>query len=196
MQEIEIELKNLLTKEEFETCLTHYNQDLATAKKQISHYFETPDFQLKARGAALRIREKNNHYTMTLKEPHKDALLETHANMSEAEARQFIHNQDTFPSLIAEALNRLDINQSALIYGGQLHTERLEFEEDGLLIVLDKSHYHGLTDYELEIEGPSVASVEAKLNQLLSQLAISKKQTPNKIARFYQALQQRNANHN
>ncbi|PXW93132.1 adenylate cyclase [Streptohalobacillus salinus] len=196
MQEIEIELKNLLTKEEFETCLTHYNQDLANAKKQINHYFETPDFQLKARGAALRIREKNNHYTMTLKEPHKDALLETHANMSEAEARQFIHNQDTFPSLIAEALNRLDINQGALIYGGQLRTERLEFEEDGLLIVLDKSHYHGLTDYELEIEGPSVASVEAKLNQLLSQLAISKKQTPNKIARFYQALQQRNANHN
>jgi len=188
MQEIEIERKNLLTKDEFTRCLAHYNQDLAQAKKQINHYFETSDFQLKARGAALRIREKGSAFTMTLKEPHEDALLETHAALSALEMQQFIDQQGEFPVSISNALNRLSIDQSALSYQGKLSTERIELREGTCLIVLDKSNYHGQTDYELEIEGPSVTLVEAKLSQVLSDIAITKKHTPNKIARFYQAL--------
>ncbi|WP_212685903.1 CYTH domain-containing protein, partial [Salmonella enterica] len=81
-QEIEIEFKNLLTEEEYLKLLSNlpfpkYSQT------QTNYYFETEDFSLKAHGSALRIREKNGNYTLTLKETHELGLLETHDALTE-----------------------------------------------------------------------------------------------------------------
>lgn len=54
-QEIEIEFKNIVTEEEFNTLCKSFSIEVFT--KQVNHYFETPDFSLKA-GSALRIRHK------------------------------------------------------------------------------------------------------------------------------------------
>ena len=44
-QEIEIEFKNIVTKEEFDTLCKSFSIEAFT--KQVNHYFETPDFSLK-----------------------------------------------------------------------------------------------------------------------------------------------------
>src|SRR5699024_11479055 len=86
-QEIEIEFKNLLTKEEFNQIRTYLSfPDKGVA--QTNFYFETKDFTLKNNHAALRIREKNGEYTLTLKQPGGQGLLErSEEHTSELQSR-------------------------------------------------------------------------------------------------------------
>ncbi|MFP3488877.1 CYTH domain-containing protein, partial [Staphylococcus sp. SIMBA_130] len=58
---------------------------------QINHYFETKEFSLKELGCAIRIREKDGKYTLTLKEPHPDGLLETHDLLTKQEALNWMN---------------------------------------------------------------------------------------------------------
>ena len=44
-QEIEIEFKNIVTEEEFDTLCKSFSIEAFT--KQVNHYFETPGFSLK-----------------------------------------------------------------------------------------------------------------------------------------------------
>ncbi|SDC29114.1 Uncharacterized protein YjbK [Pelagirhabdus alkalitolerans] len=187
-QEIEIELKNLLTKDEYHRLLKAYTTEQSKIEKQVNHYFETPNFDLKKNGAALRIRLKNQKYTVTLKQPHTDGLLETHADINEDIFKKWINNQPTRVPEIEQALSKLSIDYQDLEYGGSLTTERMETEENDTLIVIDKSDYNGITDYELEIEASSRQDAEKKMKQLLSDYAITNKETPNKIKRFYDTM--------
>ncbi|GEN56797.1 CYTH domain-containing protein [Halolactibacillus alkaliphilus] len=193
MQELEIERKNLLTKKEYDLLVKELGLAEVTPVTQVNHYFETPDFQLKAHGAALRIREKNKTFTLTLKQPQGDALLETHATLTHQEATHLIENQGQLKKPIIDALESLGVDLTQLTFGGTLKTHRLEIKQDHVLLVLDESHYLTYIDYELEIEGPTVAITEERLENLLSHFSISKKPTPNKIARFYAALEEKNA---
>lgn len=188
MQEIEIERKNLLTKSEYDRIYTNYNLRDEKKFKQINHYFETASFDLKDKGAALRIRENGGKYTMTLKEPYQDGLLETHVSLTETEAIDFQSGNQPLPKEIDNHLYALGVDPIKLRYGGKLETIRIEKQLDDLLLVLDESRYLGVHDYELEVEGSRVDQVEAFLNEVLTQLSITKKDTPNKIARFYKQL--------
>ncbi len=81
-QEIEIEFKNLLTKSEFlklseALCMKEHD-----FKQQVNHYFDTKDFSLKQKKSALRIREKDGAFVLTLKEPAAVGLLETHQELA------------------------------------------------------------------------------------------------------------------
>lgn len=57
-QEIEIELKQLLMKEEFEQLKQHFQLKDSDFHTQTNHYFDTPQFDIKSQFAALRMREK------------------------------------------------------------------------------------------------------------------------------------------
>lgn len=60
-QNIEIEFKNMLTKEEYELLLTHFQVGKEDLFEQENHYFDTSDFALKANHSALRIRKKRQN---------------------------------------------------------------------------------------------------------------------------------------
>ena len=188
MQELEIERKNLLTKDEYNRLITGLSLTEVTPENQRNHYFETADFQLKQVGSALRIREKNGAYVLTLKEPQGDGLLETHEPLTKEEAHQLIANNGVIKPTIATRIKALGVSVEALMFGGTLETNRIEVNQDDVLVVLDESHYLGHVDYELEVEGPSLKVTEARLAALLARFSITKKDTPNKIARFYSAL--------
>lgn len=188
MQELEIERKNLLTKDEYNRLITGLSLTDVTPENQRNHYFETADFQLKQTGSALRIREKNGAYVLTLKEPQGDGLLETHEPLTKEEAHQLIANNGTMKPAIEMRIKALGVPVEALFFGGTLETNRIEVNQDDVLVVLDESHYLGHVDYELEVEGPSLKVTEARLAALLARFSITKKETPNKIARFYSAL--------
>jgi len=183
-QEIEIEYKNLLTRDEFDRLLQHLPFP-STAKKQINYYFETEDFVLAKNKCALRIREKNGKYVLTLKEPHEDGLLETHDELSREEAVSWIQGTIIPKPNIARQLKLKNISLNELVYFGELATARRETEYENVLIVLDYSTYNGTEDFEFELEAPTVSVGKKTFHSILQQFNIPERATPNKIERFF-----------
>ena len=99
-QEIEIEFKNIVTKEEFDTLCKSFSIEAFT--KQVNHYFETPDFSLKEAGSALRIRHKGETYTLTLKQPAEIGLLETHQVVTEDEAKMMMETNTIIQGAVVD----------------------------------------------------------------------------------------------
>lgn len=183
-QEIEIEFKNLLTEKEYNRLI----KELAFPPEgfiQRNHYFETADFQLKNHHAALRIREKNDKFVLTLKEPHPKGLLETHAPLTKQEADSWLAGYPVAKENVEKQLTSLGISLEDLTYYGSLTTERRSFQHANVLLVLDYSKYNGHEDYELELEASSRAQGEQAFNEILKNHEITKRPTPNKIERFF-----------
>ncbi|WP_407271035.1 CYTH domain-containing protein [Radiobacillus sp. PE A8.2] len=187
-QEIEIEFKNLLSKHEYETLAQVFGVKDQQGVVQTNHYFETNDFKLKQNKSALRIREKNNLWQLTLKEPHMEGLLETHDTLSEIEAQSWL-NGDILPKPeVAKQLNQLGIDFAKLTYGGSLTTTRKETTFKNTIVVLDVSQYNGQQDYEFELEAKDREHGELIFNEIMHAHGIKIRNTPNKIERFYNAL--------
>ncbi|HLQ71043.1 MAG TPA: CYTH domain-containing protein, partial [Bacillota bacterium] len=89
-QEIEIEYKNIISENEYKQMLAAYPFPKENVE-QINHYFETTNQSLGSYGCAIRIREKLNTYTITLKEPHPDGLLETHDRISKETFQEWLN---------------------------------------------------------------------------------------------------------
>src|SRR5690625_589336 len=135
-QEIEIEYKNLLTKDEFNLLLANlpFPKDSQT---QINYYFETEDLALRSQSAALRIRKKNGDYQLTLKEPHPEGLLETHDFLTEKEAFSWLHGNIIEKRHVFKQLENLGIPYDELLYFGKLTTERREISDQKDILVLE-----------------------------------------------------------
>ncbi|WP_249870111.1 CYTH domain-containing protein [Oceanobacillus saliphilus] len=186
-QEIEIEYKNLLTKEEYERLL-HSLPFPEEGKKQINHYFETEDFALKRFGCALRIREKDGKFQLTLKEPHPEGLLETHDWLTDQEAKSWLEGNIIPKEHTEKQLLKKNMQLEKLQYCGNLTTLRREIAYHDVLLVLDYSTYLEMEDYEFELEATSKESGIRIFQQVLEQHAIEKKNTPNKIERFFHSI--------
>lgn len=186
-QEIEIEYKNLLTKDEYDRLL--YNLPFPEySKTQTNYYFETTNFALKKNGCALRIREKEGVYQLTLKEPHKDGLLETHDSLTKQEARDWIQGNIIAKTHTTKQLKNKAISTQSLHYYGSLTTKRHEIKDKDIIIVLDYSTFNDRDDYELEVEAPSKEIGIQAFESLLTEYNIQKRDTPNKIERFFQTV--------
>ncbi len=185
---MEFEAKNMLTEQEYNRVLNYFIQDQAQVQTQINYYFETDDLALRHHGSALRIREKNGQYVITLKQPQADGLLETHVKISAEIKDQWIYEQPTRINQLEVILNQLGIDYQTLKYRGKLKTERIELNDDDITYVLDKSYYNGEVDYEIEVEATSLLQANSKLADFLTKYNIERKTTNNKITRFFQTL--------
>src|SRR5690625_4230109 len=186
-QEIEIEYKNLLTEDEFNLLLSI----LPFPKEyqvQNNYYFETNNFALRDKLSALRIREKDGNYQLTLKEPHPEGLLETHDFLTEKEAFSWLHGNIIEKRHVFKQLKNLGIPYDNLLYFGKLKTERMELNDRDWIFVLDKSTYNGHVDYEFELEAPSKEIGQKIFDDLLEKYNIVIKKTTNKIERFFSSL--------
>ncbi|WP_214827411.1 CYTH domain-containing protein [Exiguobacterium algae] len=181
-QEVEIEFKSMLTKEEYETLLHAYQLD-NSIKWQANDYFDTSNFDLKRHGAALRIREKKNGQVLTLKQPHEVGLLETHASITESEAEDLFKYGIIHDQKMKEALAPFELS-SPLEHLGRLETNRAELETPDGLLVLDQSHYLETTDYEIEFEVSDEEAGKLAFEQLLAKHEIPIRPAKNKIVRF------------
>lgn len=186
-QEIEIEFKNLITLDEFEYLLSIYPFPIV-GQTHVNHYFETNKLDLQQKRCTLRIREKNSIYQLTLKEPHTDGILETHDTMTKKEALNWLSGNMIYKPHVSKQLERLAISPATLNYIGELRTTRYEIKIQGNLIVLDHSLYHGVSDYELEIETQSKKSGHNFFLDFLLENNIQNRKTPNKIERFFNSL--------
>lgn len=188
-QEIEIEFKNMVTKEEFHSLCHAFS--ITTFAKQVNHYFETPTFSLKNAGSALRIRYKNNIYTLTLKQPAEIGLLETHQTLTEDEAKIMMETNQLIKGAVSKQLETLQIPVSSLQYMGSLTTERAETTFKGGILVFDHSFYYEQDDYELEYEVSDEQAGQAAFASLLKEHNIPIRHTKNKVQRFFLAKAQK-----
>lgn len=187
-QNIEIEFKNLLTKEEFAKLKSFFQIEDSMFVKQINHYFDTPTYSLKELSCALRIREKNCTYEMTLKQPVQEGLLETNQPLTSTEVDVMLKTGLVPDGAVNDELRRLKIALHEMVCFGSLATERAETEYRNGLIVLDYSSYLNHHDYELEYEVNHFETGEQNFLELLHSLEIPVRKTDNKIRRFYNAL--------
>jgi uncharacterized protein YjbK len=184
-QELEIEFKNILEEEEYRQLLSAFSISEDKKVIQENFYFDTPKFSLKDVGAALRIREKNGIYTLTLKQPVKRGLLETHQVLSKEEAEQMLNGGNIIEGEVISILKGLSIETSDVRFFGSLKTKRAEVEYKNGLLVLDKSYYLNQIDFEVEYEVTDEVSGKEVFKELLQQYKIPIRKTDNKILRFY-----------
>ena len=189
-QEVEIEFKSMLTKDEYEMLLAAY--DLTDEVKwQANDYFDTPTFELKNHGAALRIREKKYGQVLTLKQPHEVGLLETHAAINEEEAENLFKYGIIHDDQMMAALTPFNLS-GPLEHLGRLETKRAEIATPDGLLVLDESHYLEIHDYEIEFEVTDEAKGKIAFEQLLREHGIPLRPAKNKIVRFMEEKVRRN----
>ena len=184
-QNIEIEFKNIVTFDEFNKLKTFFQIVDSDFIIQENHYFDTPAFDLKKSGSALRIRNKNGKLEMTLKQPHPDGLLETNETLNQLEADQLLQNGEINQGPIRKLIEKMNINPELIQYFGSLRTNRAEKEYNGGLIVLDHSYYLNKEDFEIEYEVSNRKIGKKHFSELLEQLQIPIRVTENKIKRFY-----------
>ncbi|WP_375088227.1 CYTH domain-containing protein [Peribacillus sp. RS7] len=186
-QHIEIEFKNLLSEKEFRQLIDYFHIVASNFKSQKNHYFDTLEFHLKNQGSALRIREKNGRYELTLKQPATEGLLETNQDIPEEAAYAFL-NHNTFPEgEIQHLILECGINPKDFTCFGTLKTDRVEFPYKDGLLVLDHSSYVNQEDFELEYEVTDAKAGKKNFLTLLETLQIPQRETENKVKRFYRA---------
>lgn len=186
--ELEIEFKNLLTEIEYQKLLRHFQVTSEQCWEQENHYYDTPDFKLKKQHSALRIRILPESAEMTLKTPHQSYLLETTNLLSKETALKIINSEKITPrGDLLTKLNEFNVHEHNLEKKVALTTLRYEKELENGLLVLDKSIYNGKTDFELELEVQDPIAGEQLFEDILSQFAIPKRNTPNKIQRAYKS---------
>ncbi|MDT1120784.1 CYTH domain-containing protein [Bacillus altitudinis] len=182
-QEIEIELKQLLMKEEFEQLKEYFQLKDEDFLTQTNYYFDTPQFDIKSKFAALRMREKGGQWVLTLKEPHEIGLLETHQTIDPPASLEHFQLPE---GEVADRLVHLHIQKDQIVYFGSLETSRAEKMIKEGLIVLDHSRYLTVEDYELEFEVSDLDIGQAAFTALLQQFQIPPRDTKNKVVRFYE----------
>lgn len=185
---LEIEFKNMLNEDEYKKLLAEFSIDEEKIWIQKNVYFDTPTSQLKDLGAALRIRVKNNTYELTLKTKAEVGLLETNQLITRADYQALKHEHLLIKGPVYDQLKNLNVEIDHLQVITDLTTKRAEVDYQGGLLVLDKSFYSDVIDFELEYEVQNYDEGLAQFQALLKKYKIPTRPTENKIKRATQAM--------
>lgn len=148
-ENLEIEYKLLLSREQFDN-LTHYYDHLAHVYTQINTYFTSDALQ--AKRIALRIREKENNYEMTVKtKAEGTGRKEYNLALSKDDACFFLEG-GMKDNEITQMLKDMDIDLSKITILCRLKTVRHDIPLEGGMLSLDANYYNGQEDYEMEFE--------------------------------------------
>lgn len=184
-QQIEIEYKTLLTKDDYEKIFDYYQLKNHSFTQQTNVYFDTPDQQLKKRRWGLRIRRYESTGELTLKCPTDQmGLLEITDDLSIETTRLLIEEQRILATgEVAQQLQQQAIVLDELRPLAELTTKRYELDLPIGLLALDHSWYNKQEDYELELEVQDETQGKVDFFQLLEKLNIPYQKAENKIVR-------------
>jgi uncharacterized protein YjbK len=165
---IEIEAKVLLLKDEYDTIIEKLGLSKYRRVKQTNHYIDTADRFLKRNGIALRIRERDEEFVLTLKTPLSEGLLEKNENISWRDFEKLTENNIFPDGNIKKFLLILGVKAGELKVLTSLCTERIEVNFEGFDLALDKNIYSDIVDYELEVESSSMERAQEEIEKILS----------------------------
>lgn len=141
---IEIEFKSGITEEKYFELLELFELE-NNVFKQTNYYFDTDELTLNSKHIVLRIRQKGNHYKVTLKKQSGNGAFEDHVLLSKDEAQNMIKNgfntKEFFDDVdyFVEFRASLDNYRASVPY------------KDGILFI-DRCLYHNIKDHEVEYE--------------------------------------------
>ncbi len=167
---IEIEAKVLVSEGDYRKLAKLFSS--SPRHMQTNYYIDTEDLALAASGIALRIRETDGRYELTLKTPLSQGLLEksTPIGMNEFCA---LRDFGEFPKNdLRRFLTMLDFDVDKLKILTSLSTDRIDVEYEGGLLSIDRNSYSGKVDFEVEFEYNNLAAAEKILAALLEKNGI------------------------
>ncbi|EAG5353978.1 CYTH domain-containing protein [Listeria monocytogenes] len=192
VKELEIEFRNLLTKEEYDTLIESFHVKEDDFFEQTNYYLDTTNFDLKKRHSALRIRQLETQYQLTLKTPEARGLMETTQILGEDQASAIIAGANIPVGPVRNTLKELGINHENLQVFGSLKTIRAEKDYKKGLLVFDKNFYGSISDFDLEYEVADYDKGKEIFDKLLKEYQITNQPAENKVARFYHHVYENN----
>lgn len=168
---IEIEAKVLLSEEDYRKVVS-YLQLSGETISQTNYYLDSAERTLKHYGMILRIREVKGQFTLTMKAPMAEGLLEKNQILTGPIAQKLI-DENIFPEGdIKDFLDVLHIPVSSLKILAQLTTEREEMDYRDTVIDVSKNTYFGKVDYELECDSDSALKSQETLKALCAEIGV------------------------
>ena len=172
---LEIEYKILVTKAQFEKLSAMYPNKKFIL--QINTYYDTKNQDLKKQKCAMRIREKENRFLITLKTPSEKGHHEFECYVSENSSDAIKQSE------IYQILDQLNIHDE-LISIGTCVTDRAVIELEKAELCFDINYYNSITDYEIEYEQTIDHDGIKEFNQILSKIQlVYENNCPSKIKR-------------
>ena len=175
MKHLEIEMKTLLTEEEYDRLQAQFLE--VTPVTQKNYYLDTPDFYLRQHKIAMRIRTFDTSAELTIKIPQEVGNMEYNQALTLEEATYCLEE-------CMEELNSRGLSPDGLVVLGCLTTVRYEKETAIGLMALDQSHYFDIDDYELELEVENGVQGNLDFQEFLRANEIQYKKAPSKLVRF------------
>ena len=168
---IEIEAKALVSQDDYRKLSKLFPS--SPRYTQTNYYIDSDDRILNKEGIALRIREKDGNYELTLKTPLSQGLLEKNAPITKAQFEEF-RDHNVFPKGdLVRFLTMLDIDINTLKILTSLTTDRIDVEYKGGLLSIDRNCYSGKTDYEVEFEYNNLGGAKKVLSDLFEENGIA-----------------------
>lgn len=183
---LEIEFKILLNETLYNQMLMDYQDSIFHQYTQINYYLIHP--LLDQKKYMLRIREKENRFELTLKQPVATDSLETSIVLPKEVANKILNKQE-ISNPIFEKLATMGILLKDMDTSHSLITLRIDVKLPQGLLSIDKNTYAGIVDYELELEVTNKEQGRIAFQQLLTAYDLSYQQNcPSKIKRLKQLL--------
>ena len=182
MKHLEIEMKTLLSKEEYDRLLAQFSK--VTPVTQKNYYLDTPDFYLRHHKIAMRIRTFDTSAELTIKIPQEVGNMEYNQDLSLEEAKNCLAQCKLPQGMIQEELTSRGLSTSDWVVLGCLTTVRYEKETAIGLMALDQSHYFDIVDYELELEVADEVKGTIDFIAFLEKNQIEYQKAPSKLVRF------------
>ena len=180
----EAEFKTLLTKEEYRKLHDKFKKN--SIDVQTNHYFDTARFSLKATDTSLRVRERDN-LELTLKK--KKGYAIQHYSL-EISREQFEEIKETGVLPECEIANEIKsiIGEQKINNFMSFSTERMVFPYKNGYLFIDKNHYLGFVDFELQYVAKNYHNGKKEFIEIIYDLGIQYKKAEKKIKRAYNAL--------
>lgn len=181
---VEIEAKALLTKEDYEKLMGVYSDYHAYI--QTNFYIDSSSRVLKKNNLSLRVREKEGKHEFTMKSNLEEGKLERNVYISN-DAFEGI-KKGVFPDCeIKDVLIEKGIDLKTLKILTSLETKRIDVPVGGGLASIDKNHYGDKVDYEIEVEHESMDKAITCLKELLEKNGIEYRE--NTVSKTSRALE-------
>lgn len=182
MKHLEIEMKTLLEKDEYQRLQEHFSG--VTPITQKNYYLDTPDFYIRKHKIAMRIRTFENSAELTIKIPQKVGNMEYNQDLSLEEANYCLKECKLPQGMILDELTSRGLSTSGWVVLGCLTTVRYEKQTPIGLMALDQSHYFDIVDYELELEVENGDQGKLDFKDFLEANGIDYQKAPSKLVRF------------
>lgn len=174
---LEIEYKCLVNREQFEKLSNLYPNK--TFIRQKNTYYDTKTNDLQQKKCALRIREKEGTFLVTLKTPAENGHHEYEYYVTENSPTMFSKGE------IVSILHELNIYDE-MIAIAECVTYRAVVETELAELCFDINEYNGFVDYEIEYEQKVDHDGKKEFNKILSKINLNfTKNCASKIKRTF-----------